>query len=216
MNDEENIFPTLDRLKKEGVSSTGPYQLPGRYFDELEQYLHTAIYTNIPEKAELTEYPLLQSINKKMPFTLPANYLSETQMLPDIPVPYKIPGQYFKSVEQRVLKKLKIAAACKISPVRYWYKIAAAAMITGAIAWGAYQYIHNIALENTPPVYTDRNIENISSEELSNFVEDENNLNIDVPSRAMDENRIFKNVSSSELRNFLDDPGNDEKNAFIN
>ncbi len=110
----QNISPILLSLQKENV-----FKVPNGYFDSLGTNILTEIKRSYPETAneELQNIsPVLLSLKKENVF--------------------KVPEGYFENLAGEVTSKIKPATAKIIAmrPRSSWLKIAAAAVVTGAIA----------------------------------------------------------------------------------
>jgi hypothetical protein len=97
---EENI--NKDTNNSEGESTH--FSLPENYFDSFS----VRLFKKIADEDELKEYPLLTSLSKTNPFTVPANYFESKEELFEYPLlvslkknnPFAVPANYFENKEE--------------------------------------------------------------------------------------------------------------------
>ncbi|MEP7250847.1 MAG: hypothetical protein ABI683_00660 [Ginsengibacter sp.] len=182
------------------------FDVPDGYFDSLAGNILSKTKKEKIETTdgELAAFPLLQSLRNKNVFT--------------------IPGNYFESLAENVIEALKPAPAKVITmqPRRSWLKIAAAAVVTGAIAITSLQifnnsYRHNdsngvIAASIQMPGYikesfqfktekeVDAGIAKLSDDDIVKYLEKNGNV--------LDNDLLLKNTDVSELptqQDYLED-----------
>lgn len=162
MTDQDNIQDELGRLNSDLPvnNSQGPFSVPEGYFDGLAASVLAKLKgQQISAADELRELsPLLASLSREMPYRLPAGYFDEnlsvlsfvdgdkkSAVLDAIgkELPFAVPQGYFDTVPQQVLAKLPRPEA-KLVPLfsRNWMRVAIAAVITGIVFLGGYQYFN--------------------------------------------------------------------------
>ena len=80
------------------------FALPENYFDSFS----TRLLKKIAADDELKEYPILSSLQKNNPFTIPANYFASKEELVEYPLlvsfkknnPFVVPANYFENKEE--------------------------------------------------------------------------------------------------------------------
>lgn len=204
MTDQDNIQDELGRLNS-GLpvnNSQGPFSVPGGYFDGLAASVLAKLKgQQLSVADELRELsPLLASLSREMPYRLPAGYFDEnlsalsfvegdkrSAVLETIgkELPYTVPQGYFDTVPPLVLAKLPKNEAKRVPLFAgNWMRVAVAAVITGIIFLGGYQYFNSAGDAQTAgqPVDTSQNwlakneprvvqdIKKASTNELDEFI----------------------------------------------
>ncbi|WP_276480424.1 hypothetical protein [Paraflavitalea pollutisoli] len=181
--------------------------------------------------------PLLSGIGKKMPFGAPPGYFAglednvvsgaraldavneELENLPavlvglqDMPT-YQVSAGYFEQLPARVLEQVKpVATPAKVVsfPVRRFVRYAAAAVVAGVIAVGAWWYAGS---SGVAPTDVANKVEKLSTDELQSYLETQS-----APMPASDllavHNRpeiesgdlsgLLENVSDEEIQRYLE------------
>lgn len=207
---------------------TQPYSVPDGYFDNLATAVLTKIKTQEASE-ELSELsPLLASIPRRTPFTVPDNYFQQNtrklsgivaeDTVPDIlattdkKMPYQVPEGYFDTLPQQILAKVNRPKAKVISLTRSRFmRYAAAAIITGAIALGSITYFNKkntVDLTRQPHEWIAKKLKNVSNQDLEEFIETTEPLT--------SQHTLAKNgTSGKEVRKLLQDIPTSELDAFL-
>jgi hypothetical protein len=161
MSSQENIQNELNSLKSGLPLSTNQvFSVPEGYFEGFASALLAKVKASeASAQTELEELsPLLASIPKVMPYSLPFSYFEQNSgLIPDFSqdprlsvlntigkeLPYKIPQQYFEILPNQMLAKVAPPTA-KVVPLfaRRWMRMVAAAVTGGALFIGGYQYFN--------------------------------------------------------------------------
>jgi hypothetical protein len=190
-----------------GIPRTLPYSVPQGYFDENLEILPLMI------GAEETS-PLLASIGKENPYSVPAGYF-ETLQAPAAAAPAQ--------PKMRVVRMHK------------WMRVAAAAVVTGAIALGGLLYFGKDAAvpeQTGAPVASElrKELKQVSTEELDEFLQStavlpeekteqpaQEKINTSTASaKPTDVKKMLKDVSDEELEQFLDELPADDDEMMLN
>ncbi len=214
---------------------TAGKDVPAGYFDELPRNILVKIEgTAANELAEIS--PLLAGIKKVNPFQAPANYFEQApsdamaivgeEKIPDVLKhinklqPYQVPAGYFDSVAANIVSKAKEKSGAKLiaMPGRRFdvMKYAAAAVFTGMVALGVYNYAGKMTDNkiDAPVAMDDKKFEetlnSLGEEEIIRYLE-KNGNETDVASLAsgVDENALPSQeeyfTDEEALDNFLED-----------
>ncbi|MCH5600588.1 hypothetical protein [Niabella ginsengisoli] len=167
---------------------SNPYIVPENYFNTLEQ--------RIIDQIGQEHFFDLPDVTQDATFRAPAGYFNKLETS----ISYKI-GQG-KATKRRILS---------------WYKVAAAAIITGIIAFSALRLLNN----NTHSQLAEKtmsasDIQKVNSSELAEFAEvgEENLAGTTVGKKSIDANQLFKGVSNQELQNFLNENAANDSDLF--
>jgi hypothetical protein len=222
------------------ISPQYPYQVPDGYFEELANQVIGRI--KALEVSDVTEEikafsPLLSQADRKTPYSVSDDYfngLEETLMqgirdhadyqtskeelasispllnsISKKPL-YAVPGGYFENLTAAKGKKQE-AKVISITR-RTWYRLAAAAVITGVIFTGLVVLLtqKDIDPKSNPHVWVHKKMKKVNTEEINNFVkltDDEANLkeNTAAVEKSDEVKELMKDVSDKELQQFLDE-----------
>ncbi|HTG55701.1 MAG TPA: hypothetical protein VL943_05515 [Niabella sp.] len=183
MNEHNDILKALRQQMKEDNRSEGyPLHTPQDYFPGLENRILSKV---LEENTFLT----LPDDGKEPTFTVPVGY--------------------FEGLEKEILKKTASPAPVRKLFSYRWRAIAAAAVIGVLIGGGIYYR----EVSNSQQITIQNGaggsgvIHNISSNELTDFVEDgaAGNGNSSDKKKPVDINQLFQQVSSQDLESFLNE-----------
>ena len=229
MNNGSNIQEELNAYNSTLPAGVPfPYTVPEGYFDSLPFKILAAVKSQpLTAKEEITELsPLLAAIPRQTPFTIPEGYFSNTlldvsaltqeDVLPDIlakhdkVMPYQVPDRYFNELPQQVIKKIKNPPAKVISfPAARWMRIAAAAVVAGAIILGGLLYFNTKPSSSSIAASHDwvaSTLKKVSTQELDEFLS----------STAADhDHSLAKKEPNKEVRKLLHDVSTKELDAFL-
>jgi hypothetical protein len=227
------------------INKENTYKVPQDYFEGLAGTILNRIKAmeteNVKEELDLLS-PLLGRAEKKVPFTSPAGYFDElsnnvvagVQAIEFVngelenlsPLMnslkgkevYEVPQGYFESLAGEVLNKVNRQPA-KVISIGFGKKLvryAAAAVIVGLMAIGAYKIINPTSSTDTTP------IAKVSDQELENFL-DNNTISIADTSTVItaevsddDSKDLLADVSDAELQQYLEQHGGTANNSITN
>lgn len=243
MSSPQNIQNELERLGCGlPVANSPVFSVPEGYFEGLAATISAKIKTgeSVGAEAELRELsPLLASLPKAMPYSVPPLYFEQTAEAAETglgilaaagkTVPYQIPDGYFEALPQRMLAKAT-APTARVVPLfgRTWMRVAAAATVCGALLFGGLRLLNKEAdtgntakIETPAPVQTaqpqtaaaepalQKELARASTKELEEFIE-----TVD----AAPEQKLKKDVASSaktEVSELLKDVSVNEMESFL-
>lgn len=234
--------PILQELKELSSILPSPrlapqYGVPSGYFDGLAGEVMNRIRAGeaaTPGEELMHLSPLLNSISRKLPYTIRHNYFE--QLAPAVPIadqtpgeeletlspllnglakqsPYSVPPGYFDQLEAGV-KKEDQATPAKVVPMgrRNWSRYAAAAVVIGLVALGGLFLFNKnqtttVNIDKQPYAWIESKMKKVSTDEINQFVElvDEQKPVIAQVSASEDIRKLMKNVPDNEIQDFLDD-----------
>lgn len=258
MDNQNNIQDEL-RSMNSGLpvnNSQLPFSVPEGYFNGLAAQILAKVKEQASTAAdELQELsPLLAKISKTGPYILPEGYFEENlSVLPpftkeESPVlaaigktfPYQVPQGYFEHLPQQIVTGV-IRPKARVVPFfsRTWLKVAAAAVIGGAIILGGYQLLNDstnepptaltyttgdttenlVAKNETPTVVQE--IKNVSTEDLDAFINTVplNKAKLQTTASSTVERKevkeLLKDISATELDAFLEQLPTADADLFV-
>jgi hypothetical protein len=182
MTQKDNILQELNELQSSlvNIDVQNVYMVPAGYFDNLVmQVLNRIKALDTENAAEELSYlsPLLNSISKKMPYAVPADFFNKREekimqimqkdneeqtaaeeletlspLLKSLKkeMPYSVPQGYFEGLNSPVnIEEARPAAKVISITKQKWFRYAAAAMIIGFIAIGGFVFLNK--KENIDP-----------------------------------------------------------------
>lgn len=253
MSNQEHIQDELNSLSP-GLpfNNNQPFSVPEGYFEGFAASVLAKLKSSEASvSTELQELsPLLASIPKKMPYSVPSSYFTENEegvvsvyketSSPVLEVigkemPYAVPQGYFLDLADDILAKV-VEPKTKVIPLfaRKWMKVAAAAVVGGALALAGYQYFGNEQkpdITSTTPTNPETIVANVpaiqqeikkaSTDELKEFIK-----NVQVApvkeisketasSNSSKVKEMLKDVSDEDMENFLSaiSPSDEELSA---
>lgn len=160
-NELQQVSPMLASIKK-----TNPYEVPGNYFEQVGAEISTLI--------EEQKVPaLLMGLNNKQTYTVPDGYFEQ------------VAGDILTRVTWKPGAKVITMAKRRNAILKY----AAAAVFTGAVALGIYQYTNTTTV---PPVVADATV----PMDPSRFTETLNNLSEDDIIKYLEKNGSEADVAA--------------------
>lgn len=246
MSNQHHIQDELRDMNSELPHSGAPNPLsvPEGYFDGLASSILDRIKggtaANPSEAAAETAAlsPLLASLSRQMPYSLPEGYFGQT--VSDLPLlvreeesspvlqaigremPYAVPQGYFDDLAETVLRK---AAPAKVIPMvkRRWMRLAVAAAVTGIVALSGYFYLSGKDQVADPSSQVAQQLKNVSTKELEEFIKTTDITAVSNQTASVKSNpdaevkELLNGVSDTELDAFLNQvPGEDEDLLVIN
>ena len=120
MNNED-----INRGKNHSESESSHFGLPENYFDSFSARL----FKKIAADEELKEYPILSSLQKNSPFSIPAGYFESKEELLQYPLlatnkadSFAVPDAYFNTLTERITDAISIEQEKGAYPLLYSYK----------------------------------------------------------------------------------------------
>lgn len=181
--DEPAQLPTL----LQSVQNTNPFKVPPQYFENLSAIILDKIKASQKDIAmeELEEgSPLLRSVQHINIFDLPQGY--------------------FDTVSVDVLNAVKASPAKVVGmpKLRLFTKYAAAAIITGAMALGAYKYIDKPAAVNIEPVA-------VAAAKIDSTIQQEKGMN------EQQFNEALNNLTKEDITSYLEKNVSEEDMSLL-
>lgn len=169
-----------------------PYQVPAGYFESLDLSYVWADEASVSAELEGLS-PLLAGLKKETPFTLPEGYFDE------------------KTGGEAVLKRLEKAPVVRMTQIR-WFRVAAAAVITGLIASVGFLVFRpgkSIDPNEKSYAWVEKNLKKVDTESIDDLIELakgdlSGTANVTVSPEIKS---LMKDVSDREIQNFLDETG---------
>lgn len=219
-----------------------PFTTPPDYFESLSNHILNrirALDASSPKEELEALSPLLVQIDKTLPFTRPGGFFEElpsdvlagvhaidfvNHELETLPLIlsavnkeniYKVPDSYFINLPLQILNKVNQQQNRLISPGfrRKLIRYAMAALITGAVAVGAWEFF-----QDKPTAANGRGLtginrisdtEKISDDEIVNYLE----FNEDAPSES--NSKAISNFKEEEVKELLADLSDDELEQYL-
>ncbi|TCZ73109.1 hypothetical protein [Flaviaesturariibacter aridisoli] len=210
-----------------------PYAVPEGYFAAFAATVLARIHRE-EAAAELQELaPLLAGLPKSMPFAVPEGYFAAPAVPSlldslDRKMPFSTPAGYFEGLPGLLLTRLRQGEAVPATsqPARVvgmrprWVRMAAAAVLAGAIAVGGWLYESRTPAAN-PEAVVQAGLRTVPDGALDEFLQTADPASAtDVAQSSSphsDVRQMLHDVSVSELDAFLEGvPGEDDPLADIN
>jgi len=226
-----------------GMERNTPFEIPARYFESLPAIILSRIKAaeaSSPEEELKVLSPLLGQLEKKHPFTLPNGYFEdlpediisglnaidfvnhELETLSPVMSAiqnknvYTVPEDYFDNLPGAVLNKLKTRQNAKVVSGGFGKKIlryAAAAMIAGAIAVGAWVYF-----QDKPQVssgYDLAGIKKVSDDEIVKYL-DNNSITFPESNGVTASNSVASfDMGEDDVKELLADLPDEELQQYL-
>lgn len=234
MKTRSHIQDELNELKSslppEGVQEA--FAVPQGYFEQFAASVLERIKLEEQDESQELENlsPLLASISRKMPLSVPAGYFDSSagslpaftgqEELPEILAglkganPYSVPQGYFESLPGQVLSRVNQPRGRVVSMKTRWMRVAAAAMVGGIIAISGYFYFAgkqqaNPAPDVNNPQWVAQKLKNVENQELEEFIK-----STDVSAKTPESSR--KPSANDEVKTLLKDVSVQEMESFLN
>ncbi len=238
MTQREDILSELSELQSSiGAAGHPGYQVPEGYFDgfaaDLMNRIRAIEAANPGEELE-TLSPLLKSIPKKTPYTVPDDYFTslsenlikaggvesdttgEETISPVLrglkhKTTYTVTAGYFEDLPARILQSVKHsdreAKVVSINSNRKWLRYAAAAVVIAFVSlMGLFMFDKNqVDPETKSFVWVEKNLKKVSTNDISRFVE---LATSEKPDLANTDNR-------DDIKNLLQDVSDKEIQDFL-
>ena len=169
-----------------------PYQVPVGYFESLDLSYIWAEESSVSAELEGLS-PLLAGLKKETPFTLPDGYFEEMKG------------------GEAVLKPVEKAPVVRMARSR-WFRVAAAAVITGIVASVGFLVFRpgkSIDPNEKSYAWVEKNLKKVDTESIDDLIElAKGDLNGTANVTVSPEIKsLMKDVSDREIQNFLDETG---------
>ena len=243
MNPRQPILNELLQLQSTlpAEAVVNPYGVPEGYFDNLAEALLKKLKQEHSAQDEIASLsPLLARLSRSMPYEVPAGFFEnsapvvEEAALPQVllqagkAMPYQVPSGYFEQLPEILLGRVEQPKAKVVSMSRRWMRVAAAAVIAGAIAISGFLYFNSrpgTAVSVDSPQWVAKKLKDVETKELEQFIEvadvaiaqNKPKSKPVATNTALDAKSLLKDVSNEDLRSFLDEvPVDDEEIILLN
>lgn len=240
MTQKENILQELQELNSSltTIASQNVYAVPAGYFDGLAaQVLNRIKAMEATSSSEELSYlsPVLSGMSKKMPYQLPVGYfdglaenalsalqINEQSVNEELAtlspllsclkkeMPYSIPAGYFENLNTDIAGDKTETKIISISH-RKWFRMAAAAVITGVILMAGFMISDNSKIENLPTAKYEKKlnkeIKKTSDKDLNDFLQ--------YTEAGLDGSENVKTTATDDVKELLKDVPEDELKEFL-
>ncbi|HYC41006.1 MAG TPA: hypothetical protein VEB63_11030 [Chitinophagaceae bacterium] len=216
----------LEQLK--GIGSDQIFSVPAGYFENLAGELLKrvrALEAEDPSEELVHLSPFLNSLPRSVPYAVPDGYFAGLQARASLltrkfasaqeeleaispilagakkEVPFSVPEGYFE--------KLRPQIAPKVVPIssRRWFRMAAAAVITGVIVLAGFAYLGTRPDPvEEPYAWVKKNLKKVDKADLEEFVtlaEEETAPSVSLPVKVEEIKDLMKDVTDQEIQEFL-------------
>jgi hypothetical protein len=222
-----------------GLPRQLPYRVPAGYFNQLSGLLLEKVRAadQAEPASELAALsPLLAGLSKKPPFSIPEGYfekigeevssglsgiLQTNEVLETLPAllftarninPYTVPAAYFEQFPHKMLGKVKVSAPV-VSIKKHWLQYAAAAIVAGIIAIGAWLYfqpsVSDLAVPADMALDLHKEIDQLSDQTILEYADSTQSLSFSNSMASNDElngpdiHFLLEDVSDGDLQEYL-------------
>jgi hypothetical protein len=236
MLSRDNILTELKELQSSlsGFSLINTYQVPAGYFDGFASRMLNLVKAmdTIDAREELSLLsPVVNEIDRNMPFAIPANYFNglekklmegvlaseeETETLSPLlsglkkSNPYTVPDNYFEGLVN-IAKNNEPRKQAKVISIgaKKWYRVAAAAVVISFIAVGAFLFTRKDTISPVDKSYAwvEKSLKQVSTDDLDQFIDmsDERIPVIASVTPGKEAKELVNNLSDEQIQHFLDD-----------
>lgn len=183
MNRNKNIENELSELRSSlPVAPEAVFTVPEGYFEQFPRLLLDKIRQDVPSEEIRSISPLLASISRKMPLSVPDQYFedlaAETEITSPVleaagrSMPYSVPAHYFEDLPDAIQSLVWKPKARVVSFRRRMVKLAAAATITGVMAIAGWFYFSQpsaVPVEQSEE-WVAKKLNGVSNQELDEFI----------------------------------------------
>ena len=226
-------------LFPDGLNFNNLHKIPEDYFQEFPEKLMSRIRESEQDLAitgeDEGEFPLLNRIDRKMPFSVPPAYFEgltgqlfagaqaidggygkETPLLVqgvENKTPYAVPEGYFDQFAGSVLDRVKKVPLARVVSLRRknWVRYAAAAVVIGVIGGAGLLFFNKqITLKHVDPI---QNLSEVSEQEMMNYLENQGS-----PTVAVDTTNSFASIdlnNDTDPKDLLNDIPDNELQQYI-
>jgi hypothetical protein len=239
MSTRVNILTELKELDSSlsGFSLINAYQVPAGYFDGFASRMLNLVKAmdTLDAREELSLLsPVINDIDRNMPFAIPANYFNglekklmegvlasesgeETETLSPLLSglkknnPYTVPDNYFEGLVN-IAKNNEPRKEAKIISIgaKKWYRVAAAAVVISFIAVGAFLFTRKdtiISPVDKSYAWVEKSLKQVSTDDLDQFIDmsDDQIPVIASVTPGKEAKELVNNLSDEQIQHFLDD-----------
>jgi hypothetical protein len=238
MSPRKDILNELKELESSlsEFSLVNAYHVPDGYFEGFAAGMLSRVKAmdSMDAREELSLLsPLVNDINRNMPFAIPADYFNglENKIMEGIlasesdedletlsPLlsglkknnPYTVPDNYFEGLVNIAKNKepRKEAKVISIS-ARKWFRVAAAAVVISFITVGAFLFTRKDTLSPVDKSYAwvKKSLNQVSTNDLDQFIDvsDDQSPVIASVTPGKEAKELVNNLSDEQIQNFLDD-----------
>lgn len=234
-NDILNELKELDSSLS-GFSLINTYQVPAGYFDGFASRMLNRVKAmdTMDAREELSLLsPLVNYIDRNMPFAIPADYFNglENKIMEGVlasesdedletmsPLlsglkknnPYTVPENYFEGLVN-IAKNNEPRKEAKVISIgaRKWFRIAAAAVVISFITVGAFLFTQKDTLSPVDKSYAwvKKSLNQVSTNDLDQFIDvsDDQSPVIASVTPGKEAKELVNNLSDEQIQHFLDD-----------
>ena len=238
MSTRNDILTELKELDSSlfKLSPINSYQVPAGYFDGFASGMLNLVKAMdaIDAREELSLLStVVNDIDRKMPFAIPANYFNglETKLMEGVlaseseedletlsPLlsglkknnPYSVPGNYFEGLVN-IAKNSEPRKEAKIISIvaKKWFRVAAAAVTISFIAVSAFLFTRkdSISPVDKSHAWVEKSLKQVSTNDLDQFIDmsDERLPVIASVTPGKEAKELVNNLSDEQIQHFLDD-----------
>lgn len=232
MTRKDYILQELSELNSSLGANMGqlPYQVPASYFDSLAENVLARIKAMEAATAReelLHLSPLLAGLSKELPYSVPPGYFEKmavpantqtaaeelsslSPLLSGLKkeIPYSVPEGYFENLSSSPYS-VTIKPQAKVISItsRRWFRLAAAAVVTGVIVMAGF-IIKNSKVDPAENSYAwvKKNTKKVSTEKIEEFVTlATESVAVTTGIKAQDVKDLIKDVPENEIQSLLND-----------
>lgn len=224
-----HLSPVLSRVSKQM-----PYTVPAGYFESVEGRIAAIDITHTI--SEQDDSAVLSNLSKANPYTIPAGYFESVESRIAVIInnepsakeeleglspllsslkktnPYSLPDGYFETIAAPV-KEEKPAAKVVSLGSRKWFRLAAAAVVTGVIVLAGMLFLNKEKVTPSSDSYAwlKKNINKVSTEKIEEFIQltDEEKLIKETvasaDSKIQEVKELVKDIPEEEIQSLLSD-----------
>ena len=238
MSPRNDILTELKELDSSlsGLALVNTYQVPAGYFDGFASRMINLVKAMdaVDAREELSLLStLVNDIDRKIPFAIPANYFNglEKKLMDGVlaseseedletlsPLlsglkknnPYTVPDNYFEGLVN-IAKNSDPRKEAKIISIgaRKWFRVAAAAVVVSFITVGAFLFTRKDSVNpvDKSSAWVEKSIKQISTDDLDQFIDmsDERLPVIASVTPGKEAKELVNNLSDEQIQHFLDD-----------
>ena len=238
MSARNDILTELKELDSSlaGVTLVNTYQVPAGYFDGFAASMLSLVKAmdSFDSQEELSLLStVVNDIDRKMPFAVPANYFDglEKRLMDGVlasereeeletlsPLlsglkknnPYTVPDNYFEGLVN-IAKNNEPRKEAKIISIgaRKWFRVAAAAVVISFITVGAFLFTQKDTINPVDKSYAwvKKSLKQVSTDDLDQFIDmsEEQAPVIASVTPGKEAKELVNNLSDEQIQHFLDD-----------
>lgn len=238
MSTRNDILNELKELESSlsGLPLINTYQVPAGYFDGFSSRMLNIVKAmdTMDAREELSLLsPLVNDIDRNMPFAIPANYFNglENRIMEGVlasesdaeletlsPLlsglkkknPYTVPDNYFEGLVN-IAKNSEPRKEAKVISIgaRKWFRVAAAAVVISFITIGAFLFTRKdtVSAADKSYAWVKKSLNQVSTNDLDQFIDvsDDQSPVIASVTPGKEAKELVNNLSDEQIQHFLDD-----------